>query len=91
VFRLDSAYRTWIHSKNSLFAGEGEHLIEFRKRELRTALGTAKWQVCVIAVKYLRAYNINCTYMLSNLRLFGSFPKIIGVRIKYVKYVKYST
>jgi hypothetical protein len=39
-----------------LLDGEGKHLIEFRKRELRTALGTAKWQVCVIAVEYFGSF-----------------------------------
>ena len=50
AFRLDSAYRTWVHMKSSLFDGEEAYLIEFRKRELYTALGTAKWQVCGTSV-----------------------------------------
>ena len=34
----------------SLFDGEEAYLVEFRKRELNTALGTAKWQVCGTSV-----------------------------------------
>nr|ABR18033.1 unknown [Picea sitchensis] len=47
--RMESAYRTWLHDQS---LGEPDpadmelvSLIEIRKRELITALGTAKWQL----------------------------------------------
>ena len=43
--RLESVYRTWMHMKSTpIDADEGSE-IEFRRRELSIALGTAKWQV----------------------------------------------
>eukprot|EP00250_Pteridium_aquilinum_P014378 c21951_g1_i1 orf=406-1677(+) len=40
--RLESVYRTWIHVKS---VTDDISAIEFHRRELSTALGTAKWQL----------------------------------------------
>lgn len=40
--RLESVYRTWIHLKSE---ADDIAVIEFHRRELSTALGTAKWQL----------------------------------------------
>ncbi|KAI5059215.1 hypothetical protein GOP47_0025534 [Adiantum capillus-veneris] len=40
--RLESVYRTWMHAKS---VADDIALIEFHRRELSTALGTAKWQL----------------------------------------------
>lgn len=40
--RLESVYRTWIHAKS---VTDDISAIEFHRRELSTALGTAKWQL----------------------------------------------
>lgn len=43
--RLESAYRTWIHVKSLTVEADEDSAIQFRRRELCTALGTAKWQL----------------------------------------------
>lgn len=43
--RLESAYRTWLYTKSIALDAEDSSSIEFRSRELSTALGTAKWQL----------------------------------------------
>ncbi|KAH7280749.1 hypothetical protein KP509_36G012900 [Ceratopteris richardii] len=40
--RLESVYRTWVHAKS---VDDDVAVVEFHKRELNTALGTAKWQL----------------------------------------------
>lgn len=44
-FRMESIYRTWMRERDS-----GANLEELSdlQRELKTALGTAKWQVCFV-------------------------------------------
>ncbi|GLJ54290.1 hypothetical protein SUGI_1164710 [Cryptomeria japonica] len=47
--RMESAHRTWLHDQSLLEADptdtEVANSIEFRKRELLIAIGTAKWQL----------------------------------------------
>lgn len=43
--RLESAYRTWIHTRCTASTPEDDSAFEFRRRELSTSLGTAKWQL----------------------------------------------
>lgn len=47
--RMESAYRTWLHDQSLRESNPTDtelvSLIEIRKRELITALGTAKWQL----------------------------------------------
>lgn len=47
--RMESAYRTWLHDQSLGESNPADvelvSLIEIRKRELITALGTAKWQL----------------------------------------------
>ena len=43
--RLESVYRTWMHMKSTPIGADEGSEIEFRRRELSIALGTAKWQV----------------------------------------------
>lgn len=47
--RMESAYRTWLHDQSLGESNAADvelvSLIEIRKRELITALGTAKWQL----------------------------------------------
>eukprot|EP00249_Psilotum_nudum_P020896 c27887_g2_i1 orf=428-1765(+) len=47
--RLESAYRTWIHTRCLVEAAPNDpdsvSSINFRRRELTTVLGTAKWQL----------------------------------------------
>ncbi|MCO5569065.1 hypothetical protein L7F22_022771 [Adiantum nelumboides] len=40
--RLESVYRTWMHAKS---IADDTAVVEFHRRELSTALGTAKWQL----------------------------------------------
>lgn len=40
--RLESVFRTWMHVK---CAADDNSVVEFHRRELSTALGTAKWQL----------------------------------------------
>lgn len=49
-FRMESLYRTWRHDCTSGICSED---LEELQRELRAALGTAKWQV---QTKYLSIY-----------------------------------
>eukprot|EP00250_Pteridium_aquilinum_P020792 c2494_g1_i1 orf=262-1551(+) len=43
--RLESVYRTWIHAKSVDAGADDSAAIEYYRRELSTALGTAKWQL----------------------------------------------
>ena len=48
--RMESTFRTWIHAKKDV---SGTWNFEELRRDLRTALGTTKWQVILCFLYFL--------------------------------------
>lgn len=50
IQRMESTYRTWIHAKKDVSSTWN---LEELRRDLRTALGTTKWQVILLFLSFL--------------------------------------